>query len=156
MADGGERLWDYAFRLYGEPGVREACLALQDRHGVDVTLLLWAAWLGGGADAATLRAGDMAVAPWRARAIRPARGLRRQLRAPVAGMEDAARLAWREAVKALEVEAERAALERLARIGRRGGPPDLAPFATVFGLAPDAPELARVAAAARRLAGDAR
>ena len=39
-------LWDYAVDLYARPGVREACLALQDRAGADVNLLLLACWLG--------------------------------------------------------------------------------------------------------------
>jgi len=79
-ADRAGALWNFAVRLYAEPGIAEACLVLQDRDGVDAPLLLWAAWLGGGADAATLRAGDRAVGPWRARAVRPLRGLRRHLR----------------------------------------------------------------------------
>ena len=53
--DAAGALWDFAVRLYAEPGVGEACLALQDRFGVDVPLLLWAAWLGDGADEAALR-----------------------------------------------------------------------------------------------------
>ena len=36
----------------------------QVRH-IDVPLMLWAAWLGEGADPAALRAGDRAVGPWR-------------------------------------------------------------------------------------------
>ena len=39
-------LWDHAITLYGRPGVRDACLALQEGHGADVCLLLLACWLG--------------------------------------------------------------------------------------------------------------
>ena len=144
-------LWDFAVRLYGEPGVGEACLTLQDRFGVDIPLLLWAAWLGDGADIAALRAGDRAIGPWRARAVRPLRALRRHLRRPVAGLDDEARESWRGSLKRLEIDAERLALGILAEIGRQGGSPDLAPFAAAFGLEPGCPELRLVEAAARRL-----
>ncbi len=145
-------LWDFAVRLYGEPGVGEACLALQDGFGVDVPLMLWAAWLGEGAGPAAIRAGDRAVGPWRARAVRPVRALRRHLRHSVAGLDDAAREEWRGSVKRLEIEAERVALGILAGIGRRRGRPDLAAFARAFGLEPGCPRLKLVEEAARRLA----
>lgn len=152
-ADG--ELWAFALRTYGETGVPDACLALQDRCGVDVCLLLWAAWLGGGADRATIAVGDRTVGPWRARAIRPIRALRRQLRDPVAHMGDEVREAWRNAVKGLEIEAERQALAVLAGIGERRGPPDLGHFAGFFGLDSGCRELKTVERAARRVASSA-
>ena len=150
--DAAGALWDFAVRLYAEPGVGEACLALQDRFGVDVPLLLWAAWLGDGADEAALRAGDRAVGPWRARAVRPLRALRRHLRHAVAGLDEDVQQAWRGSVKRLEIDAERLALGVLAEIGRPGGQANLVPFAAVFGLDRGSPELRLVEAAARRLA----
>lgn len=150
--DAARALWDFAVRLYGEPGVSEACLVLQDRFGVDIPLMLWAAWLGEGADLPALGAGDRAVGPWRARAVRPLRALRRHLRDSVAGLDDEAREGWRGSVKRLEIEAERLALGVLAGIGRRSGRPDLAPFAAAFGLDPSCPEVKLVEEAARRLA----
>ena len=150
--DAAGALWDFAVRLYAEPGVGDACLALQDRFGVDVPLLLWAAWLGDGADAAALRAGDRAVGPWRARAVRPLRALRRHLRHTVAGLDGDAQQAWRGSVKRLEIDAERLAFGILADIGRRSGRANLVPFAAVFGLEPGSPELELIETAARRLA----
>src|SRR3546814_617363 len=41
-ADGG--FWRFSLALYGRPGAAEACLALQDRCGADVTLLLLGFW----------------------------------------------------------------------------------------------------------------
>ena len=41
-----EGLWDFSLRVYRAPGVSDWCLALQDGHGADVNILLWAAWLG--------------------------------------------------------------------------------------------------------------
>ncbi|KSV74449.1 hypothetical protein N182_27800 [Sinorhizobium sp. GL2] len=38
--------WDFVTRLYERPGVAAACLALQERHGIDVTLMLFCLWRG--------------------------------------------------------------------------------------------------------------
>ena len=36
--------WDFSLDFYAGPGAKEACLALQDEHGLDVNLVLLAAW----------------------------------------------------------------------------------------------------------------
>lgn len=36
--------WGFSLGLYGRPGVEAACLTLQDEHGLDVNLVLLAAW----------------------------------------------------------------------------------------------------------------
>ena len=38
--------WDFSLRVYGSEGVPEACLVLQERHGIDVNVLLYCFWLG--------------------------------------------------------------------------------------------------------------
>ena len=38
--------WDYAIEVYRREGVGEACLVLQERHGIDVNVLLFCCWLG--------------------------------------------------------------------------------------------------------------
>ena len=38
--------WDFALVVYRRDGVAEACLALQESHGVDVNVLLFCCWLG--------------------------------------------------------------------------------------------------------------
>ena len=38
-------LWNWAVDTYGRPGVAEAALALQNDHGQNVPLLLWAAFV---------------------------------------------------------------------------------------------------------------
>ena len=37
-------LWDFSLAFYGRPEVEAACLTLQDGHGLDVNLVLLAAW----------------------------------------------------------------------------------------------------------------
>ncbi|PUA28367.1 MAG: TIGR02444 family protein [Cellvibrio sp. 79] len=39
-------LWDFSVHYYARPGVSPLCLRLQDEHGVNVNVLLWALWLG--------------------------------------------------------------------------------------------------------------
>ena len=38
--------WEFSLRVYGNGGVPTACLALQERHAIDVNLLLFCAWIG--------------------------------------------------------------------------------------------------------------
>ena len=38
--------WDFSLRVYGSDGVPAACIALQERRGIDVNLLLFSAWIG--------------------------------------------------------------------------------------------------------------
>ena len=39
-------LRDFAVATYGGDGVQAACLTLQDAHGLDVNVVLFAAWAG--------------------------------------------------------------------------------------------------------------
>jgi len=76
--------WDFSLALYGEPGVAPACLALQERHGVDVNALMFCIWLGdsgrGPVPRATLEAAFSAVAVWHAQVVRTLRPLRQRLK----------------------------------------------------------------------------
>jgi uncharacterized protein (TIGR02444 family) len=114
MADMDETFWTFSLGFYGRPGVSEACIALQDRHGSDVNLLLYACWVGlsgrGRLAAADLDRAAAANAPWRSAVIEKLRAARRALReedrhGPI--------LALYEAAKAAELAAERIAQQRL-------------------------------------------
>jgi uncharacterized protein (TIGR02444 family) len=103
-------LWDYASTLYGLEGVAPACLVLQDRFGIDVNLLMYAAWLARlqrRLGATHVEALDAFVSDWRDQVVRPLRTLRRQLHA-VAGASE-----FYDGVKALELQAEREQLDRM-------------------------------------------
>lgn len=41
-----ERFWDFSVRTYRTPGVPDACLSLQNEHGIDVNMLLFCCWVG--------------------------------------------------------------------------------------------------------------
>jgi len=117
------RLWDWAAKAWARKEVEAAALELQDIHGQNVPLLLWAAWAAGQGrrlDQDTFdEAADVARA-WETVAVLPLRSLRRTLKKPVPDMDGDAREALRAQVKAVEAGAERALLEALEPIAPKG------------------------------------
>jgi uncharacterized protein (TIGR02444 family) len=114
-------LWDWTLRAYGQTGVPEACLELQDAYGQNTSLLLWAVWAEAADPALLARAADVARR-WEALALTPVRNVRRALKPAFDGVEDAEREALREDVKAVELRAERVLMEALeAMTGEHGG-----------------------------------
>lgn len=106
--------WDFSLSTYGRPGVAEACLALQDRLGLDVNLLLFCCWAGGCDHRLTEDELErlLAVAdPWQERVVAPLRAARRGLAPAGSGSEP--EKAFRGRLKALELEAERLLQDRL-------------------------------------------
>ena len=143
-------LWDWTLKAYGQPGVPEACLALQDDHGQNTSLLLWAVWAET-ADAALLtRAADVAKR-WEALTLTPIRAVRRGLKPAFVGVAAEAREGLREDVKAVELRAERVLMEALeALTDAPGGAPALTALtaaSTAWGLPAPAEALAALAAA---------
>ena len=115
-----EGLWAFSLDLYARPGAADACLLLQDRHGLDVNLGLFALWLGArgyALDDATLAAAQAAAGQWHRQVVVPLRAARRFLK-PLA--EDPAVAGLREAVKAAELEAERLEQRRLESLTAPG------------------------------------
>jgi uncharacterized protein (TIGR02444 family) len=118
----GEAFWRFSLALYVRPGVAEALIALQDRAGRDVNLVLFCLWLGARRarllDAAGLAAAEAAIAPLAAGAVRPLRQLRRRLKgAPERDLQ-----ALRRRVVGLELAAERQVQERLAALPLAAAP----------------------------------
>jgi uncharacterized protein (TIGR02444 family) len=103
--------WTFALQIYDEPNVADACLRLQTEAGVDVMLLLVAAFaaaeLGLHLDAADVEAMDAACHPWREQIVRPLRALRVTLKTGPAPAPSAASEHLRAAIKASELAAER-------------------------------------------------
>ena len=115
-----EALWRFSLAFYARPCVSEALIALQDRAGCDVNLMLFALWLG--VSGRRLTKEKLAIADRTARLIKadivePLRALRRKLRAhPDA---DVQRL--RDGIKTLELTAEKVIQVRLGRSARSAG-----------------------------------
>jgi uncharacterized protein (TIGR02444 family) len=120
--------WDFSLRVYGQPGVAPACLDLQDRHGLDVNLLLLCCWLGHCRKAKPTRAEIArladAVAAWHNDVVRPLRQARRRLKAPGPAIPPALAEALRQEVKRIELDAEQ--IEQLALAAQL---PDAEPIA---------------------------
>ena len=108
--------WRFSLALYERPGVADALIALQDRGGCDVNLVLFALWLGisgrGPLGGDTLATAERVAGTLRSEFVEPLRRLRRNLRHHPD--RDVQRL--REGVKALEIAGEKLVQERLARL----------------------------------------
>ncbi|MFT7285927.1 MAG: hypothetical protein ACI87W_000030 [Halieaceae bacterium] len=105
-------LWGYATAVYASAAVAGNCLRLQDECGLDVNLLLVAAWLASLHRELTAQEAvmlDTHCVFWRERVVQPLREQRRAWR------NLAERAADYKAIKALELAAEREQLARIAQ-----------------------------------------
>jgi uncharacterized protein (TIGR02444 family) len=85
-------LWRFSLAVYRGAGVQEECLAVQERHGVDVNLLMLCAYAGA-VEGAVLSASGVADAleatgAWHAEVVRALRQVRRTLKPWGAGEHD--------------------------------------------------------------------
>jgi uncharacterized protein (TIGR02444 family) len=161
-------LKSFALAVYGRDGVPAACLALQDGLGVDVNVVLFAAFVGA-VRGEVLTEADVAAAGarvggWHRDVVVALRTVRRMLKgypAPASGVAAAAEL--RGKLQGLEIEAEMIELGELnelaveqCRLTADGAPADRAAAAMVAVTGPldhdlrDAVE--RIAAGAAELA----
>ena len=115
-------LWDFMTETYSQPGVEKACLALQNRFGADVNMVLFCIWLAYCGAGSTNLAQNLGSAlklsrKWQKAMVEPLRTARNNLKDHIdaSGMDgptlDAAS-ALRERIKASELEMER--METLA------------------------------------------
>ena len=110
--------WDWSLTVYARPGVAGACLALQERHGVDVNLLLFAVWAGSAGrvlEPAAMRAAIDRVRRWQAEIVQPLRALRRRMKGDAHGLDPALASTVRARIAAAELDAEHA--EQIALAG---------------------------------------
>ncbi len=141
--------WTFTLSVYQKEGVSPACIALQDRLGLDVNFLLLCLYAG--TRGHELTAGDFArlearAAPWRQNVIHPLRAVRRWLKEQQL-LEKPPSDQLRRAVLGYEIESEgvqQRLMERVVSI------PDGAPSAAVA-----ASSLKTYLAWAKTRAGDA-
>ncbi|HYA06733.1 MAG TPA: TIGR02444 family protein [Xanthobacteraceae bacterium] len=115
--------WRFSLKFYRQPGVADACIALQDGCGVDVNLLLFLFWLA--SDDRQLSADDVKllddnVRDWRNLTVVPIRDTRRKLKGAATLVDPDKQEAFRNRVKAIELEAERLQQEALYEFAKSG------------------------------------
>ena len=118
----GSPFWRFSLRFYRQPGVADACIALQDGCGVDVNILLFFLWLASTGQRIGLpeaRAVCARAGPWRDDVVVPLRTLRRKLKDGSALVERNMAEWFRTRVKAVELEAERLQQEALFALAPR-------------------------------------
>jgi uncharacterized protein (TIGR02444 family) len=102
--------WRFALRLYGRPGVADACLLLQDRLGVDVNVLLVSLHAGAerglGVDARAVQHMDDLGAPWRDEVVFALRKIRRRMKSGPAPAPGTVTGRLRDEIKRAELHAE--------------------------------------------------
>ena len=106
----------FCLTLYEAEGVEEACLDLQDRFDLDVTLILMCCWVGQhgvrlSPDA--LAQAEQSVKPWRETAIDPIRALRRRLKEAVGPIDPERAKSVRDLIKQAELAAEFVQMDHL-------------------------------------------
>ncbi len=112
----GNPLWDFVTWAYAEPGVEKACLALQNRLGADINMVLFCAWLayrGAGTThpAKCLGAALKLSREWQRSLVEPLRSSRENLKdvieaSALVGSDRASAAALRERIKQCEIDME--------------------------------------------------
>src|SRR5436305_5575279 len=81
----GSPFWRFSLGFYRQPGVADACIALQEESGLDVNLLLfllWHATLGRELSQTEVAELERRVGSWREMTVVPLRNVRRALKSP--------------------------------------------------------------------------
>jgi len=126
----GSPFWRFSLAFYRQPGVADACIALQEQCGVDVNLLLFLLWHATQQRVFTptqVAVLEQRIGAWREATVVPLRAVRRALKSPPALVNAGTAEAFRTRIKAIELEAERLqqeamyALASAAPLGDRVG-----------------------------------
>ncbi len=100
----------FALQLYRRAGVADACLDLQNRHDVDVNVVLFAAFVGAvrrqGLTADDLDLAHRRVEAWHHEVVRPLRAVRQRLKTGPSPAPNDATGSLRRKLAQLEIEAE--------------------------------------------------
>jgi carboxymethylenebutenolidase len=109
----------FALALYQRPGVADACLDLQNRHELDVNVVLFAAFVGSTGQTLTTADLDLAhrqVDAWHQQVVRPLRAVRQRLKTGPVPAPSQATGNLRRRLAQLEIEAEMIELDQLATL----------------------------------------
>jgi uncharacterized protein (TIGR02444 family) len=108
--------WRFSVNFYSVPDVAGACLALQDKAGADVNIvmfLLWNATENRTFSAEAIADVESRIGVWRDLIVVPLRTVRRALKSPPAAVDSALAEKYRTKIKGVELEAEKLQQEAL-------------------------------------------
>ena len=124
-----ESFWDFSVRTYRTPGVPDACLSLQNDHGVDVNMLLYCYWIGaaiGEFDGELFNRASEFSARWAENVVIPLRDARTWMKhtgCDSDAVPTASCMELREEIKTIEFAAEKMqqeVLESMVSVERSG------------------------------------
>ncbi len=102
--------WDYSLGIYANPGVADACIALQDEFDLDVNILLACLWFSaagpGRLDSDQIRDLLGRTRDWQYKVVKPLRTVRRYCKKEPVTLPDSLRDAFRPRLQAVELDAE--------------------------------------------------
>ncbi|MFO0995522.1 MAG: TIGR02444 family protein [Alphaproteobacteria bacterium] len=103
--------WDFTLAIYGREGVSPAVIALQDKHGLDVDILLFCCWTGstgrGALGAAEIARAKTVADPWQSQVVNALRTIRRRIKDGFEGTPTGLPDALRKQILSQEIDAER-------------------------------------------------
>lgn len=103
--------WDFSLEFYGRGEVAQSCLALQDRFGADVNILLYCCW-GASEGAEEMARAELAeiisaIEPWQSGVVQRLRLIRRDMKQADGMNLGALSEDLRQAIKKCELEGEK-------------------------------------------------
>ena len=123
--------WDFSLQVYRRPGFGLACIDLQDRHGVNVNLLIYCNWAGSLGRVLTAEEIVRLVEitePWQEEVVRPLRASRRAVKTQQMLPPDKVEM-FRQSILACELkgeELEQLALSKALPMNSGEGSPEIA------------------------------
>ncbi|HAA92641.1 MAG: TIGR02444 family protein [Rhodospirillaceae bacterium] len=129
MSDDSHPFWQFSIDVYGQDGVPEACIALQETCGIDVNILLFCCWAGSAGHpsltAAEITTANDAVSSWNKEMVQGLRAVRNRLKEGFDGFDAEGAEALRQRVLGVEINAEHKEQLRLAEVVEITENPDL-------------------------------
>jgi uncharacterized protein (TIGR02444 family) len=138
MANGNNGFWNFSLKAFRIDGVAPALIALQDRAGAHVNLLLFCCWAAGegvAVDPKLLCDARASAGAWQSEIVEPLRALRRRLKGGFDGFPAEQVEALRKQINGLEIEGERIEQGRLAALASGRPRASADPRLAVAGLA---------------------
>ena len=114
--------WELSVATYSRPGVADACLSLQDRHSLDVNLVLFCCWYGSTRGLLNKDIFERVIVfseSWATHVVRPLRNIRTWMKHPDSvevWQLNKSHLNLRNAIKKSELSAERIQQDTLEEI----------------------------------------